>query len=65
MITEEVRLQRLERVMMMHRLGYATRLIKKRCHMQVHDAVKLARKLGVPWTGKPIKERVCKHLRAV
>lgn len=58
MITAEERLKRLELVMKMHRLGYATRLIKKRCRIQVSDAVKLAKELGVPWTGKPIKEVV-------
>lgn len=55
MISDEERLGRLQRVMRMHKAGFATRLIKERCRLQVSDAVKLARELGVPWTGKPIK----------
>lgn len=56
MISEEERLRRLRLVMQMHKAGYGSRLIKERCHIQVSDAVKLARELNVPWTGKPIKE---------
>ena len=49
-----------QRVMRMHREGYAGWVIQRLSHMNVSDALEWCQKLGMPWTGKPIRVRVKK-----